>query len=362
MKKLLCLVMSVLMAVPLMMTAFAVEQKTEAEFEKYNLSAETEVNGGGTDYDRGRSVMLSMGFDEDLVDSMDRDHVASYADVTEAVGLTQYYRVHYTLDNEIKTRSSEDHVFIEVTPEDEDHLVASVQPVTKEEYERLSQEVVKLQEEGNRVATMDLIQKEKVFDGFMTLQAKAAKISTSRYKISGTYEWTTRPQGFGTIFKGLRQDIFTIAPDAHGRFSNSTMYAIRKVDWARTVTDAQGVRHMTYGNNNKDFNGANSMTFREGGGFGIDIPIEYSSTGDGYSYKNYNGYIGGEMLISEDNLKATLKICVDYAKNTKKIGSISSISVSIPPSLSISFSSGGDKYTVQESALMFHVPDFRKVS
>lgn len=70
MKKLLCLVMSVLMAVPLMMTAFAVEQKTEAEFEKYNLSAETEVNGGGTDYDRGRSVMLSMGFDEDLVDSM----------------------------------------------------------------------------------------------------------------------------------------------------------------------------------------------------------------------------------------------------------------------------------------------------
>lgn len=52
MKKLLCLVMSVLMAVPLMMTAFAVEQKTEAEFEKYNLSAETEVNGGGTDYDR----------------------------------------------------------------------------------------------------------------------------------------------------------------------------------------------------------------------------------------------------------------------------------------------------------------------
>lgn len=78
MKKLLCLVMSVLMAVPLMMTAFAVEQKTEAEFEKYNLSAETEVNGGGTDYDRGRSVMLSMGFDEDLVDSMDRDHVASY--------------------------------------------------------------------------------------------------------------------------------------------------------------------------------------------------------------------------------------------------------------------------------------------
>lgn len=195
MKKLLCLVMSVLMAVPLMMTAFAVEQKTEAEFEKYNLSAETEVNGGGTDYDRGRSVMLSMGFDEDLVDSMDRDHVASYADVTEAVGLTQYYRVHYTLDNEIKTRSSEDHIFIEVTPEDEDHLVASVQPVTKEEYERLSQEVVKLQEEGNRVATMDLIQKEKVFDGFMTLQAKAAKISTSRYKISGTYEWTTRPQG-----------------------------------------------------------------------------------------------------------------------------------------------------------------------
>lgn len=188
MKKLLCLVMSVLMAVPLMMTAFAVEQKTEAEFEKYNLSAETEVNGGGTDYDRGRSVMLSMGFDEDLVDSMDRDHVASYADVTEAVGLTQYYRVHYTLDNEIKTRSSEDHIFIEVTPEDEDHLVASVQPVTKEEYERLSQEVVKLQEESNRVATMDLIQKEKVFDGFMTLQAKAAKISTSRYKISGTYE------------------------------------------------------------------------------------------------------------------------------------------------------------------------------
>ena len=58
MKKLLCLVMSVLMAVPLMMTAFAVEQKTEAEFEKYNLSAEAEVNGGGTDYDRGRSVML----------------------------------------------------------------------------------------------------------------------------------------------------------------------------------------------------------------------------------------------------------------------------------------------------------------
>lgn len=196
----------------------------------------------------------------------------------------------------------------------------------------------------------------------MTLQAKAAKISTSRYKISGTYEWTTRPQGFGTIFKGLRQDIFTIAPDAHGRFSNSTMYAIRKVDWARTVTDAQGVHHMTYGNNNKDFNGANSMTFRDGGGFGIDIPIEYSSTGDGYSYRNYNGYIGGEMLISEDNLRATLKICVDYAKNTKKIGSISSISVSIPPSLSISFSSGGDKYTVQESALMFHVPDFRKVS
>lgn len=260
------------------------------------------------------------------------------------------------------TRHNEKYIFIEVTPEDEDHLVASVQPVTKEEYERLSQEVVKLQEEGNRVATMDLIQNEKVFDGFMTLQAKAAKISTSRYKISGTYEWTTRPQGFGTIFKGLRQDIFTIAPDAHGRFSNSTMYAIRKVDWARTVTDAQGVHHMTYGNNNKDFNGANSMTFRDGGGFGIDIPIEYSSTGDGYSYRNYNGYIGGEMLISEDNLRATLKICVDYAKNTKRIGSISSISVSIPPSLSISFSSGGDKYTVQESALMFHVPDFRKVS
>lgn len=44
MKKLLCLVMSVLMAVPLMMTAFAVEQKTEAEFEKYNLSAETEAH------------------------------------------------------------------------------------------------------------------------------------------------------------------------------------------------------------------------------------------------------------------------------------------------------------------------------
>ena len=215
---------------------------------------------------------------------------------------------------------------------------------------------------SDSLTTGDLIQKEKVFDGFMTLQAKAAKISTSRYKISGTYEWTTRPQGFGTIFKGLRQDIFTIAPDAHGRFSNSTMYAIRKVDWARTVTDAQGVHHMTYGNNNKDFNGANSMTFRDGGGFGIDIPIEYSSTGDGYSYRNYNGYIGGEMLISEDNLRATLKICVDYAKNTKRIGSISSISVSIPPSLSISFSSGGDKYTVQESALMFHVPDFRKVS
>lgn len=59
MKKLLCLVMSVLMAVPLMMTAFAVEQKTEAEFEKYNLSAETEVNGGGTDYDRGRFRLLA---------------------------------------------------------------------------------------------------------------------------------------------------------------------------------------------------------------------------------------------------------------------------------------------------------------
>ena len=248
-----------------------------------------------------------------------------------------------------------------MTPEDEDHLVASVQPVTKEEYEQLSQEVVRLQEEHDQIAMTDLIQEEEVFDGFMTLQAKAAKISDSCYKISGHYEWTTRPQGFATTFKGLRQDIFTIAPDAHGRFNNPTMYAIRKVDWTKTVTDAQGVHHLTYGNNNKEFNGANDMTFDEGGGFGIDVPVEYSTTGDGYSYSNYKGYIGGEMLISEDDLKATLKICVDYAENTKKIGSISSISVSIPPSLSISFSSGGDKYTVQESALMFHIPDFKKV-
>lgn len=85
MKKLLCLVMSVLMAVPLMMTAFAVEQKTEAEFEKYNLSAETEVNGGGTDYDRGRSVMLSMGFDEDLVDAKNTKKIGSISSISVSI-------------------------------------------------------------------------------------------------------------------------------------------------------------------------------------------------------------------------------------------------------------------------------------
>lgn len=41
---------------------------------------------------------------------------------------------------------------------------------------------------------------------------------------------------------------------------------------------------------------------------------------------------------------------------------ISSISVGIPKSASISFGVDDDDFKVQESALMFHVPDFKKVS
>lgn len=368
-KKMLSVVFCILMAVPFTTMAYAAAAETENyEYEEvYELpnmavAATNDTTDATANYDRGREVMLAMGFDADLIDSMDRDHVAGYANVTEAIGLTKYYRVHYYLDNENGARMGNDHLSVIVSPDDIEHLMVSVQPIEKEEYEQMSQEVIEMQNDQAGIETADLIQEEEVFDGFMTLQSKAAKLSTSRYKVSGHYEWTTKPQGFSTVFAGLRQDIFTIAPDVHGRFSNSTMYAIRKVDWSRTVTDAQGVHHMTYGNNNKEFNGANEMTFGEGGGFGIDVPIEYSVDGDGFNYSNYKGYIGGEMLISEDNLRATLKICVDYAENTKKVADISSISISIPPSVSISFSSGGNKYTVQESALMFHVPDFTKVS
>lgn len=365
-KKLMSVVFCILIAVPFAAMAYAVDSEVgnygyEEVYELPNLAVAA-TNEPAADYDCGREVMLAMGFDADLIDSMDRDHVAGYANVTEAIGLTQYYRVHYYLDNENGGRIGGDHLSVIVSPDEVENLKVSVQPLQKEMYEQMSQEVIQMQNEQAGVETADLIQEEEVFDGFMILQAKAAKLSTSRYKISGHYEWTTRPQGFGSVFMGLRQDIFTIAPDLHGRFSNSTMYAIRKVDWSRTVTDAQGVHHMTYGDNNKEFNGANEMTFGEGGGFGIDVPIEYSVEGDGYHYSNYKGYIGGEMIISEDDLRATLKICVDYAENTKRLPEISSISVSIPPSVSISFSSGGNKFTVQESALMFHVPDFTKVS
>lgn len=67
------------------------------------------------------------------------------------------------------------------------------------------------------------------------------------------------------------------------------------------------------------------------------------------------------MLDSPDDVQATLKICVDYAEMTGYIN-ISSISVGIPKSASISFGVDDDDFKVQESALMFHVPDFKKVS
>lgn len=359
-RRIMSIALCALMVASLSVSAFAADVSQDLVYEEtYEIPMTlASIATEETKYERGRNVMLAMGYDAELIDSMDKSHVAGYAEATAAMGVTRYYRIHYYLNNEKNTRAASDHLSITVTPEERENLEAVVQPLTKEEFEEISLKISEMQEERETVAQADLIQEEEVFDECMILQAKAAQLSDSTYKISGHYEWTTKPQGF--LYK-QRTDVFTIAPDLLGRFNNNTMYAIRKVEWAQTRTDVSGVHHMTYGNDEKEYNGANDMTFRDGG-FGIDVPIEYSVTGkDGRNYSNYRGYIGGEMTVSPDDVQATLKICVDYAEMTGYIN-ISSISVGIPKSASISFGVDDDDFKVQESALMFHVPDFKKVS
>ena len=320
---------------------------------------------GLSEYEVGLQNMRALGFSEKVIDTVPFSEVCKYADVTSGIVSTQYIKVSYALPGEeIMPLSDDDQEFFVVSADEVDQLESYHSIITKEQYEEEAAATKALQESlANVMPVSEISDDVRVFNGYMTLTATVATISgtTSKYLVSGDYEWTTEPTKRYT-------DIFAIAPDTGAYFLNSSLDVYYSCKYRQEVTSVNGSTTVYTGTKASDYDTYNDWEYKSGGGYGVAVKMWKNGTdpftelpfGGSCVYTDFVGYASGEMVVREPQTYQNMKIVVGYAQQTKS-GSISSVSVSIPPAVGISIS-GSSKHDIKACPVSFSHPNFTVVN
>ena len=318
-----------------------------------------------SEYEVGLQNMRALGFSEKVIDTVPFSEVCKYADVTSGIVSTQYIKVSYALPGEeIMPLSDDDQEFFVVSADEVDQLESYHSIITKEQYEEEAAATKALQESlANVMPVSEISDDVRVFNGYMTLTATVATISgtTSKYLVSGDYEWTTEPTKRYT-------DIFAIAPDTGAYFLNSSLDVYYSCKYRQEVTSVNGSTTVYTGTKASDYDTYNDWEYKSGGGYGVAVKMWKNGTdpftelpfGGSCVYTDFVGYASGEMVVREPQTYQNMKIVVGYAQQTKS-GSISSVSVSIPPAVGISIS-GSSKHDIKACPVSFSHPNFTVVN
>jgi hypothetical protein len=381
--RLLVSILAITMVFSCVPTGGAAADKKGMEIPQYNecFTFSDAKEGYESDYDLGRQNMITLGFDEELIDSLSQEEIIRYAHIESGLVNTQYIKVSYSVPTPERSAAVQtiDDGYITVNEDQLDQLKQKQEIMTKEAFEKevaatkaLQAKVVMedkkdtIQEsflgvEQGVAATSSLNDEVRVFNNYMILSTTITKINNRKYRVAGRYEWTTEPTK-------RYNDIFTFGPDNATYFENSSLYAISKCNFRQEIRQPNGSITINSGNNNKEYTNYNDLEYKSGGGYGIRVKVYANGTdpytglpfGGNCKYTGFKGYIAGDMIVREPQNTQNMKVIVNYSQQSFSV-SPSSISVTIPKSVGVSISPS-NSFSIKESYISFRHPDFYEVS